>query len=456
MLLVVLVWAPSVRAEFHLSDQDRVAFFGTRVLVMPDIPTAVEAFIRIRYPELKARFRTFGQQTPGIFAGALERFEKEVKPFEPTVLVLCFGTVDIPQRSLDEGHLQRAKKQFAELLGRVKESGARIYVLTPLCPEPGKAERLKKAEYEKSVARYAEMMRALAQENGCAVIDWYAQSKVYRDEHRGNKRLSITVDGVRPSVLGSNIGTVAILSAWETGPCQIKVTADWKGETAAASMGMARLTRIDQEKAELKLSGMPIPWVVPNRGAILEGDWPGTRYYSFILKIQNVPDGGIMISEKGGKNALPYLSEQLRQGTDMGFVGPLTKLDSVMQLNKWIRAKQDAVTRWQEFMRRPIPEPEYRQAYETYYVGMEQYADATGSIVMRQPRTIDVTLDVYKAPLPPGTGAQRGIQRGGGVEAGSAPMERRVEKQPQRVRRGHSAKERPDGTSTSNKKGGGG
>ena len=61
----------------------------------------------------------------------------------------------------------------------------------------------------------------------------------------------------------------------------------------------------------------------------------------------------------------------------------------------------EAVRRHLDFMRKPIPEPEYQQAYETYYVGLEQYADATDRIVQRQPRVMNVTLELYKAPLPP-------------------------------------------------------
>ena len=61
MLLAVLAAAAPVQAGFALGDQDRVAFFGNKVLAVTDMPIGVETFIRIRYPELKTRFRTYAR-----------------------------------------------------------------------------------------------------------------------------------------------------------------------------------------------------------------------------------------------------------------------------------------------------------------------------------------------------------------------------------------------------------
>gem|GEM_PF-6692244 len=402
MLLLVLAAATQVRAEFALGDQDRVAFFGNKVLAVPDMPMGVETFLRIRYPELKTRFRTYGRHEAGIMKNAVERFEAEVVPTRPTVVVLCFATDDVPQRALNEDHFNRFKADFGKLVDRAAQTKARLYVMTPLFPELAKKSQLQSIEYDATVEKYAEAMRAVAREKGATVIDWLEASKRYSAEHADTRRLAITTAGTYPSTLGFAIGMAAILDAWAAEPCKITVTANWNSESVSASLGQATVTKADDDKILLKLSDMPIPWVMPRRGTITDGDWPGTRYYSFILKVANVPDGGIMISEPDGKNALPYLSMQLREGTDLGFVGPLTKLKAVKDLAKWMKAKFDAVRRHLDFMRKPIPEPEYQQAYETYYVGLEQYADATDRIVQRQPRIMNVTLELYKAPLPPG------------------------------------------------------
>ncbi|MFH0983433.1 MAG: hypothetical protein V2A79_18090 [Planctomycetota bacterium] len=400
MGLLLLAAVPQVHAGFALGDQDRVAFFGNGVLTKSDLPMGVETFIRIRYPELKAQFRSFGLHADAILKGTVERFEKEVMLFKPTVVVFGFVTGDVPQAPFNESDFNRFKADFPALVERVKQTGARLYIMTPSCPEITKKEQLKSINYEETLAKYAEAVRAVAQEKGATVVDWFAASKQYGADHAGNKRLATTVDGVAPSVLGFAIGMTALLDAWAAEPYVITVTADWESASVSASMGQAAVNKVSDEKLELKLAGMPIPWVVPDRRSIIEEDWPGTKYYSFILKVGHVPEGGTMISEPGGKNALPYLSEQLLMGTDMGFIGPLTKLDEIAGLSKWLGAKYEAVWRQQDFMRKPLPDPEYKQAYETYYLGLEQYLEATERIVLRQPRTMNVTLEFYKVPPP--------------------------------------------------------
>ncbi len=414
ILLVVLAAVPPVRAEFAIGDQDRVVFFGNRVFQTPAMAMGVETYVRIRYPESKARFRSYGRQAAAVLRGAVKRFEKQVVPFDPTVVVLSFVTGDLPQREFSEGQLTRFEEDFAKMVDRAKQSGARVYVMTPLCPEVSQKPQLEKVEYAATVGKYAAAIRTIAQEKGATVIDWFALSEQYSAEHAGSKRLAITADGTHPSALGFALGATAILDAWGADPCNITLTADWTSESASVSMGQVSVTQVGEDKMLLKLSGMPIPWVFPGRGTITGEDWPGTKYYSFTLHIPNVPDGGIMISEPNGKNALPYLSEQLRQGTDLGFVGPLVRLDAVAGLAKWMQAKYKAVRDRQRFMQKPIPEPEYQQAYETYYLGLAQYIEATENVVLRLPRILDnLTLELYKALLPPKESKDQGKARVG-------------------------------------------
>lgn len=399
--LLMLVAVPQARAEFALGDQDRVVFFGDKVLATPEMAMGVETFVRIRYPNLKTRFRNYGRHTAATLKGVVERFEKEVVPIQPTVVVLCFATDAVPRREFDERHLDRFKGDFVKLVNRAKQTGARLYIMTPLCPDVARNAKLKSIKYDETMGKYAETLREIAREHGGQVIDWFTASKQYLAKHGDNKRLAITSNGAFPTILGCAIGMTSILEAWSAEPCKITVTADWNSDSVTASSGQVVVTKVGEDKIQLKLTGVTIPWVVPNRGTIPEEHWPGTKYYSFVLRVSNIPEGGIMISEPNGKNALPYLSQQLRQGTDLGFVGPLTKLDAVAGLAKWITAKCEAVRRHREFMLKPVPEPEYQKSYETYYLGLEQYADATDQIVLRQPRVVDVTLELYKAPLSP-------------------------------------------------------
>ena len=105
-----------VRADFALKDDDRVAFFGNKVLQEGVMPMGVESFIRIRYPDLKTRFRSFGRHAAAILRGASDRFEQNVLPDKPTVVVLCFGTDDVPQNPFNEHHFNRFSQDFVTLM----------------------------------------------------------------------------------------------------------------------------------------------------------------------------------------------------------------------------------------------------------------------------------------------------------------------------------------------------
>jgi len=412
MLLLVGVAASEVRAEFALGDEDRVAFFGNKIAWAPDMPMGVETYIRVRYPQLQVRLRSYGWQAAGIVTGAIERFEQQVVASNPTVVVLCFGTDDVPRGPYREEHCGRFGLDFAKLVERVGQTGARVYVMTPLCPEVAGRKQLEDISYNETVATYAEVMRTVADQKGAVVIDWFAASKQYIEQHADNKRLAITVKGTMPSTLGYAVGMAAILDAWAAEPLDITIEADWDSESASASVGQAAVSKAnDGDKIQLKLSGMPIPWVIPERGGVTDENWPVAKYFSFVLRVANVPNGGIMISEPGGKNAMPYLSEQLRQGADMCFVGPLVKLGAVSNLADWMRAKYKWDREHQKWMRKPLPEPEYEQAYNTYSLGFAQYLEATNLVVLRQPRTVDATLELFKAQPPPGFRKDKG---GGG------------------------------------------
>ncbi|MCP4591801.1 MAG: hypothetical protein GY842_13765 [bacterium] len=401
-LVVLLTWVaiPTARADFALKDTDRVVFFGNKVFRAPLIPMGVETYLRIRYPQLQTSFRTNGKHEAPMLKTAVQRFEREVVPFKPTVVVLSFVTDEVARNPFNEADFNRFKTGFTELLDTAQKTGARLYVLTPLCPDASQKKQLQTVNYVETIGKYAEAIRQLGKEKGATVVDWYAASQSYAEQHVGDQRLATTTDGAYPSTIGSAIAMTALLDAWNAEPCKTTIKADWNSDAASASTGQVQVTKVSDDKIQLKLSGIPIPWVVAKRGTATGDDWPGSKYCTIMLEVANTPDGGIMIKEAGGKNALPYLSQQLLQGTDMAFVGPLTKLDAVRGLDRWILEKYKSVSLHLEFKRKGIPEPEYQQAYDTYYLGADQYDDATDQIVLRQPKVMDVTLELSKAKIP--------------------------------------------------------
>ena len=40
-----------------------------------------------------------------------------------------------------------------------------------------------------------------------------------------------------------------------------------------------------------ELEDVPLAWYIPNRGGLLASDWPPSRFYEYILQIDDIPDG---------------------------------------------------------------------------------------------------------------------------------------------------------------------
>ncbi len=398
----VAVAPPAARGEFRLTDTDRVLTYGGRAADRESFSFQVETYVRLRYPQRRTWFMVEQAAPDGTVSSGLAQFDERVKPWDPTVVLLCFGIDDAGGRAFDPARLEAFDAGLRQLIARCRAIGADVFLLTPLCPDTDRLEELRDIQYDQCVGRYAAAVRTIGQELTVPVIDWYQASVDYRAASGNAPRLRLTTNtGVDPTPLGAALATDGILTTWQAEPHRFVIRADWNGAKVEVSSGRISATRRDEETLVLSLKDIPLAWYIPNRGALLASDWPPSHFYEYILQIDNIPDEGFVVGEyvdgqvTRGK---PFLGRQmLREGWDVSGIGPLAQPQATQDLYEAMAERDAWYRRVEEFKRRPVPDPEFKMAYETQALAFRQYADGTARIVLRMPRTTSIDIGIQTA-----------------------------------------------------------
>lgn len=409
-LVLMASAVPAAAGSFLLGDEDRVVFFGDRQVYLgdprsqrPTFGAQVESFVRVRYPALKTRFWHYGENSTSTAADGNARFDDQVAPWKPTVIVLSFGLDDAGLEAFDAAKLETFKSEMRKLIERSKAIGAKVWVVTPPSPEPNKRRQLQELDYDAVIGKYAEAVRGLGAELSVSVLDWYQAMVEYRSRALGNPRLALTTaSGIDPTPLGASLAADLILSAWNAEPMIFQIHADWNSDTASVTSGQVTVTHRDPETMILSLTGIPLPWYLPDRGGIPKDDWPAARFCDYTLKIDNAPRQGFILSEaknptERGREAKPFLAQMLWQGADVGRIGPLATAEAVRLLDSRIKQKNGSYAKAEAVKKTKVTEPEFAEAFKTFTLAQLQYSDGMARIIARTPRTMDIDLRIQTA-----------------------------------------------------------
>jgi hypothetical protein len=409
-LVLMASAAPAVAGSFLLGDEDRVVFFGDRQVYLGDPRTQhptfgaqVELFVRVRYPTLKARFWHYGVNTTSTAADGNARFDDQVAPWKPTVIVLCFGLDDAGMQAFDAAKLATFKSEMRKLIERSEGDGAKVWVLTPPCPEPSKRSQLQQINYDAVVGKYADAIRGLGADLHVPVLDWYQAMADYRTRAHGNPRLDLTTtSGIDPTPLAASLATDLILSAWNAEPMNFQIHADWNSDVASVTAGNVTVAYRDADTMILSLTGIPLPWYLPEGRGIPAEDWPAARFCHYTLKVDNAPTKGFILSEaktstERGRESKPFLPQMLWAGADVGRIGPLPTAEAVKLLESRIKQKNGSYARAENVKKTKVTEPEFAEAFKTFTLAQLQYSDGLARIIARTPRTMDIDLRIQTA-----------------------------------------------------------
>ena len=380
-------------AEMNLKDSDRIVFFGDASMSRSTFSFALEQFLRVRYPELKANIISLGKRRSTSEDGN-QRLALEVLPLKPTCVVLCFGLEDGQNKAFDDALLDKYVAEMSKMMDTISEAGAQTIVLTPPPPEESRRQSLSFANYDDVVAEYAKAVTDLAAERKVPVLDWYGAVKKHREELGNAARQQMTEHGIVPSGLSVAIATDLLLTHWQADPFEFLITVDWKTGTVEASTGTASMLKRTDASVVLGLADIPVPPVMFDRGFAPEAAWPMCKWCGYKLKIANLPAGGAIISDDKGENAKPFLLEQLVSGADLSTIGPLASHETTAALMSLIGMKLRQVQKYGTVCRQEMPYPEFAEAYALFREAERALALAYHQVVLGTPTTLKTTVRI--------------------------------------------------------------
>lgn len=149
-----------------------------------------EGKFRLLYPDTRAKFLNRGVGGNGI-ADLIARAESDVLKEKPNVIVLQAGINDVVNKAVGE---EDFKKQYAELLSRLRKSGAEIIILQPFALPVGDKTRLRPR-----LNKFNQAIRAAAGEYGATVIP---MDEIFNGATQTIAPTQFSSDGIHPTHRG--------------------------------------------------------------------------------------------------------------------------------------------------------------------------------------------------------------------------------------------------------------
>ena len=395
--MVAFCFAPAAKAEFQLTDNDRVVLFGDVSFGHSFAPEWFCQFIRTRYPDLKLEFYCLAKSRSDAAEGN-KRFPVEVAPLKPTWVILSFG-LDSPNRqAFNQARLDSYVKEMSKMIDSVKATGAKLLILTPPPPQDSKHKSLQAAKYEDVIAKYADALREVAKSKDAEILDWHKAGSEYKASLGDGPDVHWTKRGVQPLGLSLSVAIDLILTRLGAEPVEYKVEADWDTDKATTSSGTVEVANHDKNSMTFDLTDIPVTLDMNARGRIENRSWPLSNWCKLIIKINGMPPGGLLVSNTDGKNGKPFLQQQFEVGADMSQIGPLARNNHIAILHNAIRTKLGQCSKYRETMMREVPEPELKKGYELYkQADMELMIAAQKSKIGRH----RVTMHLSRLPRHP-------------------------------------------------------
>ncbi len=394
---LVFCWAPTSRAEFLLTDNDRVVLFGDVSFGHSFAPEWFCQFVRTRYPDLKLEFYCLAKSRSNAAEGN-QRFAPEVLPLKPTWVILSFGLDSAERQAFNQARLDSYVKEMSTMIDKVKASGAKLLVLTPPPSQESKHKALQAAQFDSVIGKYADALRELAKSKDAEVLDWHKAGSEYKATLADNPDLNWTKRGVQPLGQSLSVAIDLILTRFGAEPVEYTIETDWDSDKATASFGTVKVAHHDKNSMTFDLTDVPVTLDMNARGQIQSRSWPLSKWCKLVFKINSMPPGGVLVSTPDGKNGKPFLQQQFEVGADMSQIGPLAKNLSIATLHNAIRTKLGQCSKYRDTMMRPVPEPELEKGYELYRQADLELMIAAQKIENRTPSRYNASIKIAKAP----------------------------------------------------------
>ena len=223
ILSLLIPVATKAQATFSLQAGDRVVFYGDSITDQRLYTVYVETYVLTRFPRLDVSFVHSGwggDRVSGGGGGTIDvRLDRDVIPYQPTVMTIMLGMNDGGYRAFDEAIYARYTQGYQHIVESVQKAFPQIR-FTLIQPSPfDDVTRPPTFEggYNAVLIRYGQWVKDYAQRMGATVADLNTPVvAVLEKAQAADPKLAqrILPDRVHPGPEGHLIMAEAILKAW--------------------------------------------------------------------------------------------------------------------------------------------------------------------------------------------------------------------------------------------------
>jgi len=165
--------------NFYLRDGDRVTFYGDSITAQRFYTRDVQDFVQTRYPRLRVTYHNAGvpgdKVSGGYAGGAAERVNRDVLPWDPTVIAVMLGMNDGDYMSPDAKVFAEYQSGYEKLLGMLREAAPHAKItLLENTPYDEITHGTEFSGYMSTTGQNAHATPALGQRENLPVVDSYS------------------------------------------------------------------------------------------------------------------------------------------------------------------------------------------------------------------------------------------------------------------------------------------
>jgi hypothetical protein len=168
------------RGLFEFKDGDRLVLLGSTFIERMQSNGYFELELQCAHPDKKIAVRNLGWSGDNVWgdsravfgqrADGFKRLVNDVNLCKPSVILVCYGE---NEAYAGEAGLIEFRSGFETLLEALEATGARLVIATPRKHENVGPPFPDPTEYNQSLRKYCDVMKAIAKEREHTFVDWY-------------------------------------------------------------------------------------------------------------------------------------------------------------------------------------------------------------------------------------------------------------------------------------------
>lgn len=230
--------AAPAQIKIPLGDEETIVFFGDSITQQNLYTAYIETFLIARFPCKRLLFWNAGIGGNKVDE-ALTRFDRDVAPLKPTIVVVNFGMNDGKYVPPDAAIRLHYKQGLQALVAKIRNVGARPLLCTP--PAANSFFALYLEHYNETLAGLAEAVKEVAREQKLPVIDLFSAFRPFAEQASPSPVL--IPDGVHPNEAGHLVLAAPALQAFDAPKELGTIVVDGHNVTGSKGVSVANTTR---------------------------------------------------------------------------------------------------------------------------------------------------------------------------------------------------------------------